>query len=293
MTCRSFRRRPAAIFSQGRDLLHRRTDPGDRGRYDETTAADAIEADQDRFRATAACGRPARQPVSRRSQRAVRRQCRGRPDQAADGQVAGRRFRRRRQQDADGQACRGRGPTAISMPAFKEGQADRSRKTSSPRAIRINSMEPRTALAYWQGGKCFLYGSNQSHTAAIANISRYIGIKPKELVFIAEYCGGGFGSKIPGYPIMAIPALMSKKLEPSGDDAHLPHRGVWHRQRASRLPGSRQDGLRAKMARCSPPIFTSCRRAVRTSAAAISAPRAMRCRWSISRPRCASARYRC
>ncbi len=67
-------------------------------------------------------------------------------------------------------------------------------------------------MAYWQGGKCFLYGSNQSHTAAVPNIARYIGIEPKDLVFIAEYCGGGFGSKIPGYPIMAIPALLSKKL---------------------------------------------------------------------------------
>ncbi len=75
-----------------------------------------------------------------------------------------------------------------------------------------NCMETRSAFAYWQGGKCFLYGSNQSHTAAIANISRYIGIKPNQLVFIAEYCGGGFGSKIPGYPNMAIAALMSKKL---------------------------------------------------------------------------------
>ena len=28
-----------------------------------------------------------------------------------------------------------------------------------------HSMEPRSAMAYWQGGKCFLYGSNQSHTA--------------------------------------------------------------------------------------------------------------------------------
>ncbi len=75
-----------------------------------------------------------------------------------------------------------------------------------------NCMEARSAFAYWQGGKCFLYGSNQSHTAAIANISRYIGIKPDQLVFLAEFCGGGFGSKIPGYPNMAIAALMSKKI---------------------------------------------------------------------------------
>jgi xanthine dehydrogenase molybdenum-binding subunit len=75
-----------------------------------------------------------------------------------------------------------------------------------------HSMEPRTAMAYWQGGKCILYGSNQSHTTAVPNIARYIGIEPKDLIFVAEYCGGGFGGKIPGYPVMAIPALMSKKL---------------------------------------------------------------------------------
>lgn len=75
-----------------------------------------------------------------------------------------------------------------------------------------NSMETRSTFAYWQGGKCFLHGSNQSQTAAIANICRYIGIKPSQLVFLAEFCGGGFGSKIPGYPNMAIAALMSKKI---------------------------------------------------------------------------------
>ena len=72
-------------------------------------------------------------------------------------------------------------------------------------------------MAYWQGGKCFLHGSNQSHTAAVPNIARYIGIKPKDLVFIAEYCGGGFGSKIPGYPIMAIAGAAVEEAQPAGD----------------------------------------------------------------------------
>ncbi len=75
-----------------------------------------------------------------------------------------------------------------------------------------HSMETRTAFAYWEGGKCILHGSNQSHTAAVPNIARLIGIPPEQLVFVAEFCGGGFGSKIPGYPNMAIAALMSKKI---------------------------------------------------------------------------------
>jgi xanthine dehydrogenase molybdenum-binding subunit len=73
-------------------------------------------------------------------------------------------------------------------------------------------METRSAMAYWQGGKCILHGSNQSHTAAVPNIARLIGIKPEDLVLVAEFCGGGFGSKIPGYPNMAIAALLSKKV---------------------------------------------------------------------------------
>jgi len=75
-----------------------------------------------------------------------------------------------------------------------------------------HSMEPRTTFAYWEGGKCFLHGSNQSHTSAVPNIARLIGIPPEDLVLIAEFCGGGFGSKIPGYPNMAIAALLSKKI---------------------------------------------------------------------------------
>jgi xanthine dehydrogenase molybdenum-binding subunit len=75
-----------------------------------------------------------------------------------------------------------------------------------------HSMEPRTAMAYWQNGKCFLHGSLQSHTFAIPQLARYVGIDPKDLVLIAEYCGGGFGSKGGAYPVMAIPAHLAKKI---------------------------------------------------------------------------------
>jgi xanthine dehydrogenase molybdenum-binding subunit len=75
-----------------------------------------------------------------------------------------------------------------------------------------HSMEPRTTFAYWQNGKCFVHGSTQSQSFVVPGLARYIGIKPAELVYIAEFCGGGFGSKGSAYPSMAIPALLSKKL---------------------------------------------------------------------------------
>jgi len=74
-----------------------------------------------------------------------------------------------------------------------------------------HSMEPRTAMAYWRNGKCYVHGSTQSQAIIVPGLANYIGIPPEDLVFIAEYCGGGFGSKGGAYPIMSIPAHMAKK----------------------------------------------------------------------------------
>ncbi len=73
-----------------------------------------------------------------------------------------------------------------------------------------NSMEPRSAMSYWENGKCYLYGSSQSGSFPIPGLASYIGIDPADLVFIAEFCGGGFGSKGGPYPTMTIPAHLSR-----------------------------------------------------------------------------------
>ena len=72
-------------------------------------------------------------------------------------------------------------------------------------------MEPRSCMAYWENGKCFLHGSSQSQTAMVPGLSRLLGVEPENLVYIAETCGGGFGSKGGPYPIMAVPALLSQQ----------------------------------------------------------------------------------
>jgi CO/xanthine dehydrogenase Mo-binding subunit len=74
-----------------------------------------------------------------------------------------------------------------------------------------HSMEPRTNMAYWQNGKCYLHGSMQSQAFPLPGIARQIGVKPSQVVFIAEYCGGGFGSKGSGYSEVVISAHLSKK----------------------------------------------------------------------------------
>ncbi len=72
-------------------------------------------------------------------------------------------------------------------------------------------METRTAMAYWQNGRLYLHGSTQSVVRTVANVARWVGIDPAEVVVISEYTGGGFGSKGTGSVTMTIPALLSKK----------------------------------------------------------------------------------
>ena len=76
-----------------------------------------------------------------------------------------------------------------------------------------HSMEPRTAMAYWDNGKCYLYGSTQSQTAVMPGLPDLLGVGLEDIVYVAEYCGGGFGSKARAYTVMAIPALMAKKTQ--------------------------------------------------------------------------------
>jgi len=73
-------------------------------------------------------------------------------------------------------------------------------------------LETRTAMAYWQNGKCYLHASLQSVAASHGAAARWVGVRPEEIVVISEYCGGGFGSKISGTPIERLAPLLSKKI---------------------------------------------------------------------------------
>jgi xanthine dehydrogenase molybdenum-binding subunit len=75
-----------------------------------------------------------------------------------------------------------------------------------------HSMEPRSAMSYWENGKCFVYGSSQSQSFVVPGLARLVGVEVKDLVYIAEFCGGGFGSKGAAYAVMAVPAHLSRKI---------------------------------------------------------------------------------
>src|SRR5271154_3091364 len=73
------------------------------------------------------------------------------------------------------------------------------------------TLETRSAMAYWQNGKVYVHSGSQSTDRTVPAIARWLNMDPSKVVFISEYTGGGFGSKITGGVTMIIPALLSKK----------------------------------------------------------------------------------
>jgi xanthine dehydrogenase molybdenum-binding subunit len=114
----------------------------------------------------------------------------------------------------DGELPRGRPAEEWTFGDLEAGFADAKlviEQTFVTAGFSHHSMEPRTAMAYWQNGKCYVYGSSQSQSFVIPGLAQYIGVEPENLVYVAEFCGGGFGSKGSAYPVMSIPAHMAKK----------------------------------------------------------------------------------
>src|SRR5882672_1085077 len=74
------------------------------------------------------------------------------------------------------------------------------------------TLESRTAMAYWQNGKLYIHCSTQSVVQTVGSASRWLHLDQKDIVVISQYTGGGFGSKATGTITSIIPALLSKKL---------------------------------------------------------------------------------
>ena len=74
------------------------------------------------------------------------------------------------------------------------------------------SMEPRTAMSYWENGTCYVHGSCQSQSFFMPGLARMLGVELKDVVLISENTGGGFGSKVSAYPIVGLTGYFSKKI---------------------------------------------------------------------------------
>jgi xanthine dehydrogenase molybdenum-binding subunit len=73
------------------------------------------------------------------------------------------------------------------------------------------TLETRSAMAYWQNGKVYVHTGTQSTAQTQPVLARWLNMDPSKVVLISEYTGGGFGSKVTGGISMIIPALLAKK----------------------------------------------------------------------------------
>ena len=73
------------------------------------------------------------------------------------------------------------------------------------------TLETRTAMAYWQNGKVYVHTGTQSTAQTLPVLARWLNMDASKVVLISEYTGGGFGSKVTGGVSMTIPALLAKK----------------------------------------------------------------------------------
>ena len=73
-------------------------------------------------------------------------------------------------------------------------------------------MEPRSNMAYWEGDHLFAFVSTQSTQQTKFGLAGALDMDAENITLVAEYCGGGFGSKIAGSTVMQIPAMLSRKL---------------------------------------------------------------------------------
>lgn len=73
------------------------------------------------------------------------------------------------------------------------------------------TLETRSTMAYWRNGKVYVHTGTQSTAQTVPVIAGWLGIDRKNVVFISEYTGGGFGSKVTAGISLVIPALLSKK----------------------------------------------------------------------------------
>ena len=145
----------------------------------------------------------------------------------------------------------GRMPNAESLVEWSKGDVDAAFAGADlivedlivHQSVTHHPMEPRTNMAYWENGKLYAHVSTQSTQRTKGAIAGALGIDPEDVVLIAEYCGGGFGSKIAGTTVMQIPAIFSRKINRPVMPAHHALRRELCRARPPWIPELGQDGL--------------------------------------------------
>lgn len=108
-------------------------------------------------------------------------------------------------------------------------------------------MEPRSALAYWEGDKLTLYTPTQGIANCRHDTARDLGLEDHQVRILCNYMGGGFGNKNQNQDADLIAATLSRRaqapvmLEYSRRDDWLGVHGRWPTVQNYRI-GVKQDG---------------------------------------------------
>ncbi|MCH7857397.1 MAG: xanthine dehydrogenase family protein molybdopterin-binding subunit [Gemmatimonadetes bacterium] len=108
-------------------------------------------------------------------------------------------------------------------------------------------MEPRSALAHWDGDKVTIYTPTQGISNCRHDNARDLGLEDHQVQIICKYMGGGFGDKNGSYYFDLIAATLAKEadapvlLELSRKDDWLGTHGRWHTVQDFKV-GVAQDG---------------------------------------------------
>ena len=108
-------------------------------------------------------------------------------------------------------------------------------------------MEPRCALAHWDGDKLTLYTPTQGISNCRHDNARDLGLDVHQVQVICKYMGGGFGDKNGSYYFDLIAAILAKEadapvlLELTRKDDWLGTHGRWHTVQDFKV-GVKQDG---------------------------------------------------
>ena len=117
--------------------------------------------------------------------------------------------------DADGEVVERKTTQGWEVGSVEAGFAEADLildETIVHQSLSHHCLEPRTTMAYWQNGRLFIHTSTQSLVNTRLTLAIQLDLDIEDVVMIGEYCGGGFGSKLNGSPIMQVPALFSRKI---------------------------------------------------------------------------------
>jgi len=100
--------------------------------------------------------------------------------------------------------------------------------------VQDGQMEPRSALAQWEGDKVTIYTPTQGISNCRHDNARDLGLEDHQVQIICKYMGGGFGDKNGSYYFDLIAATLAKEadapvlLELTRKDDWLGTHGRWH-----------------------------------------------------------------